>query len=199
VKLNKKEYFDDLADKWDKITEHNEVKIKELIELINLYPGAKVLDVGSGTGVLIPFIIPKIGNNGKLNCLDISENMLFMARKKFPKAIYPNIDFICSDILNYEAEDRFNFIICYSSFPHFTDKEGSIKKMASLLLKGGKLVIAHSQSRKDINNFHKQINGPVSNDFLPDDKELTSIFNKFSLKLTLSIDNEEEFLIVGEK
>ena len=197
--MNKKEYFDDLADKWDKITECNEEKIKEIIEIINLYPGAKVLDVGSGTGVLIPFIIPKIGNNGKLICLDISENMLFMAKKKFPKALYPNIDFICSDILNYEANDKFNFIICYSSFPHFTDKEESINRIASLLLKGGKLAIAHSQSRKDINNFHKQINGPVSNDFLPAAKELTSIFNKFSLKPILFIEKKKKFLIIGEK
>lgn len=197
--MNKKEYFNDLANKWDEITEHNKEKIKNIIKLVNLYSGAKVLDVGSGTGVLIPFIIPEIGSNGKLICLDISENMLYKARKKFSKAIYPNIDFICNDILNYETDDKFDFIICYSSFPHFADKEESIKIMASLLLKGGKLIIAHSQSRKDINNFHKNLESPVSNDFLPTADELAFIFKKFFLKPILSIDNDEKFLVVGEK
>lgn len=197
--MNHKEYFDGLAYQWDEITKHDEQKLIEIVDLFNLYRGAKVLDVGSGTGVLIPFIISKIESSGKLVCLDISEKMLSIAAVKFPRNSYPNIDFTCMDILNYETDERFNFIICYSSFPHFINKERSIKRMSSLLLKWGKLIIAHSQSRKEINSFHKKRGEPVSKDYLPSMKELTSIFEEFSLKPILSVDSDGKFVIIGER
>jgi demethylmenaquinone methyltransferase/2-methoxy-6-polyprenyl-1,4-benzoquinol methylase len=197
--VNRKNYFDSLASVWDEITKHNYEKIKEIIELIKFTEGAKVLDIGCGTGVLIPFIIPKIGSNGKLICLDISEKMLEVASRKFPKEHYPNLDFTPEDILNYETKEIFDFIICYSSFPHFIDKERAIGKMASLLNNNGKLIIAHSQSRKEINNFHKSLEGPVSEDYLPSSCELMLTFRNFSLIPSLMIDDEEKYLVIGVK
>lgn len=197
--MNYKEYFDNIAPEWDKISEQDEKKVSEIIELVNLTKGAKVLDVGCGTGVLTPFIINKIGSEGKLVCLDISEKMIKIASSKFPKNIYSNIDFVCEDILNYETDCMFDYILCYSSFPHFIDKERSIKKMGSILSINGKLCIMHSQSRKDINNLHKSINGVVSNDYLPSIDEITSIFKVSSLASFLMIDEKDKYVVVGLK
>jgi len=71
--------------------------------------------------------------------------MLRIAREKFPKQTYPNVDFVLADVMAFEADDLFDIVICYSSFPHFPDKESSIKKMAELLKPRGKLAICHSQ------------------------------------------------------
>ncbi|MDC4408355.1 hypothetical protein NQ665_18785, partial [Acinetobacter baumannii] len=53
------EVFNNVAKDWDKKNAVNEKKINALLEKINIRNEYKVLDVGTGTGVLIPFILEK--------------------------------------------------------------------------------------------------------------------------------------------
>jgi len=85
-------------------------------------PGNHVLDVGCGTGVLIPYLLESIGPTGRVVGLDYSKNMLRIAREKFPKQTYPNVDFVLADVMAFEADDLFDIVICYSSFPTFLTK-----------------------------------------------------------------------------
>jgi len=71
--------------------------------------------------------------------------------------------------------------------------------MSGFLKQNGKLVIAHSQSRREINDFHSSYGDPISNDFLPTSQELASIFKNFSLNTTLTIDDETKYLVIGTK
>lgn len=43
--------------------------------------GYSVLDIGSGTGVAIPYLEERIGPKGKITALDIAEKMLEISKK----------------------------------------------------------------------------------------------------------------------
>ncbi|WP_422445048.1 class I SAM-dependent methyltransferase [Thermoanaerobacterium sp. DL9XJH110] len=197
--LTQRDFFNNLASEWDNKVTHDPFKLAEIINLINLSEGACVLDVGCGTGVLVPYIIEKIGRSGRIVGLDIAEKMVERAREKFPERDFPNVDFVAGDIMNYNSRDSFDFIICYSSFPHFSDKEQSIKKMTSLLNPKGKLIICHSESREKINGLHRSLDKAVSSDILPAGLQVAAYMQSAGLKVETVIDDEEKYVIIGIK
>ncbi|HHW03934.1 MAG TPA: class I SAM-dependent methyltransferase [Thermoanaerobacterales bacterium] len=197
--LTQREFFNSLASEWDNRARHDPSKLAEIINLINFSKGANVLDVGCGTGVLIPYIIEKIGYSGRIVGLDIAEKMLEKARQKFPHQNFPNVDFVVGDIMNYNPRLFFDYIVCYSSFPHFPDKKNSIKKMASLLDSEGKLIICHSESRQKINSLHQSLDKSVSSDILPSGMQVSAYMQSAGLKVETVIDDEEKYVIIGAK
>jgi len=193
-----REYFDGQANNWDEKVFHDLKKIEKILQALNLKKGEKVLDVGTGTGVMIPHLYDRVGENGKIVAIDISEQMILMAKEKFRKE-YPNIEYIVGDVNKLENGMKFDTILCYSCFPHFLDQEQSIRKMKDLLKERGKLIVAHSQSRDDINSLHKNVEGIVCEDRLPPMRKLERMMKNTGLKVVNSLDNEEMFYIICQK
>ncbi len=147
-------------------------KLQRLADSIDIAPGSAILDVGSGTGVFVPFLLAKIGPNGRLVCLDFAEQMLEMSKNKCFKG---NIEYLCADIADTGIDDgTFDCIVCYSSFPHFQDKPKALREMNRLLKHGGLLSICHSSSRETINNIHRDL-PQVCHDLIPDREEMMHI------------------------
>ncbi len=164
-----REYFNQKAAVWDElIAEKDGAKLGALAGRLGIQSGAAVLDVGTGTGVFVPYLLGAL-NGGRLVCLDIAEEMLKRARaKKFPG----NVEYLHADVCSLPlAEDAFDAVVCYSSFPHFHDKRGALAEMKRVLKEGGRLFICHTSSREEINNIHRSIPA-VEHDVLPDGAEM---------------------------
>jgi len=55
--MNNKEYFNNIAKDWDNISYHDEIKLKKIMQLSNIKEKSKILDIGSGTGVMIKHLL----------------------------------------------------------------------------------------------------------------------------------------------
>lgn len=149
-------FFDDCADTWDSIRFTNPQILKQLLTLANIPVDAKVLDVGSGTGVLLPYLHAAVGAGGEITAVDFSEKMLAKAKEKFVNL--SNIKFCVGDVLEmpFPAES-YDAVICLNFFPHLhTRKEEFIRKMKSHLKSGGSLIIMHDISRAKVNSIHRE-------------------------------------------
>jgi len=134
--VHHKEFFNSMAEKWDSICHHDENKINEILDLVNIKKGSKVLDVGTGTGVMIPFLTSRVGDNGEIVAVDIADKMIEFARKKYNDS---NVHFVVGDVFTLELpEEHFDAIICYSVFPHFEYKLTAAEKLGRFLKPGGK-------------------------------------------------------------
>ncbi|TCO79222.1 methyltransferase family protein [Marinisporobacter balticus] len=123
--------------------------------------------------------------------------MLGIATKKYPNE---NVSFICDDILEAALPiEYFEFIICYSVFPHFFNKQLAVKTIVKYLKKDGKFTICHSQSRKAINNLHKNVSQVVAKDKLPQMNVIKKYLKNLGLKTTTEIDNDDMFVIIAKK
>ena len=150
------DFFNSCADNWDNIRQTNPAILEKLMSLADIPANATVLDVGSGTGVLIPYLHAQVGACGKITAVDFSENMLAKAQDKFCNL--NNVNFLVGDILEMELPQNFyDVVICLNFFPHLhTHKEEFLRKMNSLLKNGGCLIVMHDISRATVNNIHRE-------------------------------------------
>jgi len=195
---SQKDFFNRVAKDWDKICKHDMNKVEFILNLIDISAGNNVLDVGTGTGVLIPSLYQKVTNSGHIKAIDVSEKMIEIAQQKNK---YENIIFKCGDVLETnEDQNSYDHVICYSMFPHFQSRrEEAIVKLSQKLKVGGKLTICHSQSREAINNLHKKADDTVKEDNLPKMEIIRGYFLEAGLKVVKEIDNKEMFVIIGLK
>jgi ubiquinone/menaquinone biosynthesis C-methylase UbiE len=192
------EYFDQLAPTWDNELSQERLNcLGNIVKELGIEPGYHVLDIGSGTGVLIPFLIAELGDEGKIVALDFSAEMLCQAKaKNFP----PIVRFAQADVLAIPlADNSVDLAICNSAFPHFNDKVKALKEITRVLRNNGLLVICHTMSRTMINQLHQSIGGAVANDLLPDEFQLRELIMEAGLKLAHFEDGPERYLVIAEK
>lgn len=136
-------------------------------------------------------------NDCLINAVDFSENMIAKAKEKHS---YSNVEFILEDVYKLDSSyQNYDLCICYSVFPHFIDKKKVIDILSKRIKKGGKLVIAHTQSREEINNIHRGKKIAVKYDKLPPAWVVSNYLDKSGIKTIKAIDNNELYLIVGQK
>ncbi len=70
--MSAKEYFDKAASTWDEkfLTPSLSSFLENLVPQFGIEAGQSVLDVGTGTGVLIPYLIKAVGPSGSVTAID---------------------------------------------------------------------------------------------------------------------------------
>jgi len=191
-------YFDELAPIWDKeLTPERLRCLGGIIDELGIKHGDHVVDIGSGTGVLVPFLAAKLGSEGKIVALDLSMEMLIQAQAKgFP----PIVGFAQADVIAIPLQDdSMDLAMCNSALPHFGDKQKALKEIARVLSTNGRLVICHTMSRQALNRLHQSIGGMVANDLLPDEFQVRRLVKQARLKITHFEDGPERYLVIAEK
>jgi ubiquinone/menaquinone biosynthesis C-methylase UbiE len=195
---HKRKFFDRHAKNWDRKNHLGDpMKLRELVSTFKIKKGAKVLDIGCGTGVLLSHLSKNVGEDGKLFALDFSLKMLKMAKQK---NIAKNITYINADARDLPlADSSFDYITCFATFPHLDKKQKSLKEMRRVLKTKGKVFISHFGSREEINAFHKRSSKAISGDILPTKKNMKKMMEKAAFENINIIDQSSLYLAYGEK
>jgi ubiquinone/menaquinone biosynthesis C-methylase UbiE len=198
VTREKQHYFDLLASTWDKGMAAEVLSgLGNIVEEVGIVPGSRVVDLGSGTGVLLPFLISQLGNEGKIIALDFSAAMLREAKaRNFPALV----SFVQADVHEIPLADNcIDLAICNNAFPHFVDKGRALKEIARILREDGRLVICHTMSWERINNLHRSLGGVVASDLIPEKSILQGLIAKARLEVVRFEDSEQRYLVVARK
>lgn len=191
--MSQVDFFNSVAKNWDNMIEINESKINYLLSKLEIKKEDNILDIGTGTGVLIPFLVDK-ASKGSVKGVDISKGMLEVASEKFKHL--SNVDF---DLVNVEKDNigcKYDKIILYSMYPHLEDKTNTIKKLVTNNLnKDGILMIAHSNSRDFLNNLHKKADESVSESRLIEVNKQKEVFINAGLNVTDAFENDEIYYL----
>ncbi|MFV0243291.1 MAG: class I SAM-dependent DNA methyltransferase [Lacrimispora sphenoides] len=135
-----KMFFNCLADNWDKNCIRDLKKIEVIIMLADIKRGSHVVDIGCGTGILFEEILAR--QPDELLGVDFSDRMIAVAENKFHDI---RLRLTATDVFALN-ENGFDAAIIYSAYPHFLDKQKLAGKVADMLVPGGRIIIAHSES-----------------------------------------------------
>lgn len=183
-------FFDRLAPQWDADMVRSDEIINRILDNACVRPGAAVLDVACGTGVLFPDYLAR--GVASVTAVDISEQMVNIAASKYPDA---PISVICGDIETLPLTQKFDCIMVYNAFPHFPSPENLIRVLSGHLAPGGVLSVAHGMSRQAIDRHHTGAASSVSMGLMHEDA-LCAIFEKY-LTVTVKISDDRMYQIAG--
>ena len=162
------------------------------LQELHLNQSTNILDISCGTGELLKTLQGK----AELYGIDISEEMLTVARKK----LEPKVHLQKADVHNLPFQDHFfDYVITTEAFHHYYNQPKALQEMIRITKNGGKVIVT------DINFFLKPIHW-LFETFEPgcvkvnSKKEMKRLFQQAGLK---NIRQKRNFgfavMTVGEK
>lgn len=187
------DFFDRLAPGWDADMIKSDEIIGKILDNAEVEAGMDILDVACGTGVLFDSYLER--GAASVTGIDISPEMARIAGEKY--AAEPKIRVICGDVEEAHFDRKFDRIVVYNAFPHFSKPKRLIKILAGLLKEDGRLTIAHGQSRESIDNHHQGSASKVSQGLMSAES-LKKLFDPY-FEVEVVISNRKMYQVSGVK
>lgn len=114
----------------------------KLMTSLSLKPGDTVVDLGTGAGILLPYLSKAVGPSGKVLAEDIIPDFLDKARELAKEKQLTNVEFIQGGERDpHLPENSVDLILAVDSYHHFNYPEEMLAAMRKSLRKGGRLVV----------------------------------------------------------
>lgn len=185
-------YFDEMVDLFDQPQPpYVEENLRRIAESARVQHEDTVLDVGAGTGVLIPFI--QAFRPTKILACDISQKMLSRLIEKNPE-----VETHLQDITELSLQDEsINVIFMNAVFPNIIEKKKALRNCSRMLKKGGRIIISHPEGRSFVERLTALL--PFHIDPMPLFPELRRLLDELPLVITYYLDTASLYLAVIEK
>lgn len=166
-------------------------RLEKIVAHGKITRGDTVLDVGSGTGILIPII--KKYKPGCIHACDLSGGMLEQLRKN-----YPYVKTIMADVrdLNLPA-DSIDVAFLNACYPNIVDKAGAFSNLSRMMKAEGRIVISHPLGKAFILSLKEEVPFPL--DEFPKEPEVGALLKPFGFEIETFIDEPKLYILVAAK
>jgi ubiquinone/menaquinone biosynthesis C-methylase UbiE len=166
-------------------------RLEKIVAYGRIARGDIVLDVGTGTGILIPII--KKYKPGLIHACDLSEEMLKQLRKN-----YPYVNTILADVRDLDLpEGSIDAALLNACYPNIVDKAGTFSNLGRMMKANGRMVISHPLGKSFIHSLKESVPFPL--DEFPEKKDAEALLKPFGFEIETFIDEPELYLLVAGK
>jgi ubiquinone/menaquinone biosynthesis C-methylase UbiE len=190
--------FDRMASNWDDLPSPPDMddKMERIADAGCKSKGGVILDVGTGTGILLPALLKRKPDT--ILALDLSTEMLSLLKNKFD--LHHEILPLAGDALRLPVPSQsITAIFCHGVLPHFPNRHDTLVELKRVLQPEGRLVISHAIGRDQINEIHKNAEDPSLHlDILPPAEKLIDLLDQVDFQVLESEDSQNFYFILAE-
>ena len=192
-------YFNNLASQWDTfpVASDAPARIREFLRRSARAGAQRILDVGCGTGILLPYLAEVYPPETFIVEFDLADAMLREGARKFPRG---NILRVCGDAqdLPFQASS-FDLVLCFSVMPHLGDAALVTQNLFRALRPGGVFTVGHLSASNKLNEFHHSQNGPIRHDMLLPARDLGRILSHLGAAVVCAEEGPDSYFVRAER
>lgn len=143
-KLDDSGSYDDFSDDYHECVDKlSKPFVEHMVDLSNVKPGQKILDVGTGSGIVANCAAKKVENSGSVIGIDLSEGMLKTSTETAARLGIKNIQYLHMDAENLDLDtESFDSVLSMCAMDHFPNHISALKEMYRVLKPSGNLVVS---------------------------------------------------------
>jgi SAM-dependent methyltransferase len=166
-------------------------RLEKIVAHGKITKGDTVLDVGTGTGILIPII--KKYKPSRIYACDLSELMLQQLRGN-----YPYVKTIMADVRDLKLpEGSIDTVFINACYPNIADKAGAFSNISRMMKAKGRIVISHPLGKAFILSLKNGVPFPL--DEFPEELEAAALLKPFGFEIETFIDEPKLYILVATK
>ena len=168
-------------------------RLEVVVDSARIQPNESILDVGTGTGVLLPFILEHLPS--RVLACDLSKEMLKRAGDQFGN----RVGTLQADVVDIPVSDSpFDVIFCNAAFGNVYDQKETLAAMDTLLAPTGRLVISHPMGSAFVKRLQKESPQYHLKD-LPNKAQLKQLLRGTRLRMVHFIDEPDFYMALSVK
>jgi len=166
-------------------------RLKKIVAFARIAKGDVVLDVGTGTGILIPLI--QVYDPKTIYACDLSEGMLAHLQERYPYA-----KTITADVRNLTLPDQsIDVVFLNACYPNIVDKRRSFQNIARMMKQAGRMVISHPMGKSFVDTLRGK--SPFPLDDFPEKVEAEILLEPYGFDIVDFVDKEDLYIMVIQK
>jgi ubiquinone/menaquinone biosynthesis C-methylase UbiE len=114
----------------------------KFVKTLGLIRGKRILDVGAGSGLMLPLLSKSVGNEGSVVAVDISSNFVDIMNDRIEEFGLKNtITLTCDETSIPIPDESFDMALLVDVYHHVTYPTQFMRSVYESLVSGGRLVI----------------------------------------------------------
>jgi ubiquinone/menaquinone biosynthesis C-methylase UbiE len=167
-------------------------RLERIVEHGKIRRGDTVLDVGSGTGILIPIV--RKYEPRRIYACDLSAAMLEQLNSKK----YPDVETIVADVRDLRLPGTsIDAVFINACYGNIVDKQGAFSNLSRMMTPQGHLVISHPLGKSFVRSMRERASFPL--DACPEKPEAERLLRTFGFEIETFIDEPKLYILVASK
>ncbi len=186
------ECFNELVDLFDPpLPEGVPERLDQIVASAEIAKGEVVLDIGTGTGILVPII--QEYDPAKIYACDISDAMLVRLSKQYEYA-----ETILADVRDLTLPDAsIDAVFMNACYPNIVDKRAAFANISRMMKADGRMVISHPMGKSFIDLIREE--SPFPLDDFPERSEAETLIEPYGLDIKEFIDESKLYILTAVK